>query len=133
MDIEFKDELTYAGTGGGSNRMTPRLFLQQGETFHPFAGASIPGVVRVLKDHYKKNGKWSYTTWNLRIAEGVTGWVVAGGEVREAGKPSYGEGAGRRASYLAATWAEIPEEMRPVVRACCPKSTARLDENETPV
>jgi hypothetical protein len=38
-----------------------------------FDGQSIPGCVAVLHTKYRKNGKWSNTTYSLRIAD-ARGW-----------------------------------------------------------
>lgn len=35
-----------------------------------FTGKSIPQSVRVLKEQYEQNGKWSHTEWELLVEEG---------------------------------------------------------------
>ena len=36
-----------------------------------FAGESIPGVCQVVSRSYKKNGKWSYSTWEVELSSGL--------------------------------------------------------------
>ena len=49
----------------------PRLFFVRGGTIAKFAGVSIPGLCTVLSTKYEKNGKWSNSAFQIRIAEGV--------------------------------------------------------------
>ncbi len=37
-----------------------------------FGGVTVPGAVTVLKENYSKNGKWSYTEWEVEPCEGAT-------------------------------------------------------------
>jgi len=130
MKFQFRDELVYAGFGGGSNRMTPKLYLQTNEEIHQFKGVSIPSVIRILTDRFHKNGKWSYTTWQLQSGEGVRVWRVQGGFLTELqdGKET------NPIRFLDFTsWNEVPEDAKKVVRIALPKTSARLDENEKPV
>ena len=43
--------------------------------FVEFAGETIPGVVRVVRSDYSKNGKWSHSTWDCELAEGIVATV----------------------------------------------------------
>ena len=36
-----------------------------------FTGKGIPGAVTVIKEDYEKNGKWSYSTWTVELADGM--------------------------------------------------------------
>ena len=127
--ISHDDELTYAGTGGGSNRHRAFLHLEKDGVFHPFDGKSLPGVCRVVGDNYKKNGKWSYTAWTLQLADGVVAWTNRGGALRDLSGL-----VPERASYVnAKTWADVPAPLVRVLRALCPNASARLDEADKPV
>ena len=35
-----------------------------------FEGRSIPPALKVVNESYKKDGKWSHTTWDCEVAEG---------------------------------------------------------------
>lgn len=131
MEFSFANELVYAGTGGGSNRMTPRLYFQATGLIYEFKGQNIPGFVRVLSDSYKKNGKWSYTTWRLRAGAGVKVWRVQGGYLSEL---SHEGKEVEPFCYIGLnSWDQVPAAMRDVFRVALPKTTARLEENEQPV
>ncbi len=136
MNIVFDDEKTYAGSGGGSNRHTPKLAFLLPAVPGPspqevvlFSGVSIPGVCRVLTEKCHKNGKWSYTTWEVKVADGVEAWTNRGGQVSALG----GEGAPKeKTSWLVATWDAVTVPTG-VFRALCPTHAGRLDENDKPV
>jgi len=36
-----------------------------------FTGREVAGAVRILKDEYEKNGKWSYSTWTVELADDI--------------------------------------------------------------
>lgn len=127
--ITHKDELVYAGTGGGSNRHRPVLHLEKDGQFHEFKGASIPGVCRVIRDDYKKNGKWSFSTWTIQLADGVQAWTNAGGRVADLS----GLCALTSPLTMAATWADVPEPLRRVVRSIYPNNAQRLNEADAPI
>ncbi|NCC29884.1 MAG: hypothetical protein EOM22_17510 [Gammaproteobacteria bacterium] len=42
-----------------------------------FTGESIPGVARIIKEDYEKNGKWSKTTWSVELADGIHGFSLS--------------------------------------------------------
>lgn len=64
-NLEWSDEM-------GSRGRAAWLVLVKGGTITAFAGASIPGLVAVLGSQYRKNGKWSHTSYRLALAPGVT-------------------------------------------------------------
>ncbi len=126
--LKFDDELTYAGIDGGSNRHRPRLLLQKGEALVEFAGSSIPGVIRVDGEQPVKNGKWSYTKWELSVASGVLAWTQRGGKIRPLNVDD-----GPSTDYQRVTrWADVtvPEA---VVRHLASLTARRLDLNELEV
>ena len=63
-NLEWSDE-------DGSRGRRAHLILRRGEELIRFAGKSIPGVVAVCGSDYTKGGKWSHTTYRLRLAAGV--------------------------------------------------------------
>lgn len=128
----WNNEQTYAGTGGGSNRHTPALHLYAPGARCPvvrFEGVSIPGLVRIESSHYKKNGKWSFSSWTLRTAEGVQAWTNRGGSFYEV----TGADEFKISWHEVTSWEQIPEHLRPVFRVVCPNSSQRLDDNARPV
>lgn len=46
------------------------LLLKGGDIYN-FDGRSIPGIVHAREIEHKKDGKWSYTTFAMRLAQGV--------------------------------------------------------------
>lgn len=46
------------------------LFIKDGVIYN-FSGKNIPGVVVVVTEAYHKNGKWSYSDYKLKLAEGI--------------------------------------------------------------
>lgn len=128
--IDWNDELVHAGTGGGSNRHRGSLTLQAPDgAMIAFAGASIPGLCRVLNEKYNKNGKWSFSAWTLKLAPDVKAWTGKGGTLRDLSEQS-----DVRIRYHGVNaWSEVPEEIRPVFRVVLQKTSARLDENGKPV
>lgn len=46
------------------------LLIKNGKVY-PFKGEGIPGVVAIRGTSYRKNGKWSSTTYRLEVASGV--------------------------------------------------------------
>lgn len=130
MEFQHSDEQVWAGYGGGSNRMTPKIYLQARGQVVPFTGQSITGFVRVLAERFHKNGKWSYTDWTLRAGEGVRVWRNKGGSLYEVigGKDTNGI-----CHVDLKSWEGVPLDAQEVMRAILPKTSARLDENEKPV
>lgn len=71
-------------------------FLRGGQLPVRFEGKSIPGVCAVISERFKKNGKWSGTTYSIRVADGVrplpgaAGWetfTFLEGLAKATGKP----------------------------------------------
>jgi hypothetical protein len=135
--IKFDDELTHAGTGGGSNRHHPVLYFRRGaEPPVKFDGTSIPGICRVDRDSFHKNGKWSFTTWWISIADGVTAWRLSGSWIESVNDLVDGRPRVRLNRWEAISWAEVDAVgvPREVARAIAPKTLAdRLDANAQPI
>jgi putative CRISPR-associated protein (TIGR02620 family) len=47
----------------------------QGECIHWFAGEDIPGVIRVLRSEWVREGKWSHTRYRLALAPDAR-WIT---------------------------------------------------------
>ncbi|MBI4356494.1 MAG: hypothetical protein HY559_01255 [Gammaproteobacteria bacterium] len=66
--LQYNDGLLNAGR-------TPKLFLVLSNgNIVKFQGENIPGILVVKSSKYQKNGKWSNTTYQLEIADGVGVW-----------------------------------------------------------
>lgn len=76
-------------SGTWSNEMGSRsrrawLLLVKGEKIVNFTGQNIPGVVVIRGTDYRKNGKWSHTTFRLELAQGVQ--AISGRDGWETGR-----------------------------------------------
>jgi hypothetical protein len=65
-NISYNNGLCHGGR-------TPKLWVVHRGEVHLFGGESIHGVVAITSSTYQKNGKWSNTTYQLRLAEGAVG------------------------------------------------------------
>ncbi len=72
---------------GHRDRKAWALLITTGRVL-PFTGSSIPGMVAVLGTTYRKDGKWSHTTYRLELAAGVR--LITGRDGWEQG--SFAEG-----------------------------------------
>ena len=61
---DYNDKLESAGR-------SPRLYLAKGGEIHKFTGENIPGFCAIVTSQYKKDGKWSNTTYQLDLVPGV--------------------------------------------------------------
>jgi len=61
---EYNDGLLPAGR-------RPRLYLAKGGEVRKFTGENIPGFCAIAASRYRKNGKWSNTTYQLDLAPGI--------------------------------------------------------------
>lgn len=123
MEIEYND-------GMGSRGRYPHLFIVHLGSICEFKGQNIPGVLTVRKSQYKKNGKWSSTTYTLALAEGAVphawrdGWEEGTLE----------EGLGVWTATEFAGMLSISEEVaRDFLASSWPKTFARMTDREKPV
>jgi hypothetical protein len=79
---------------------TPQLLVLSEGKLEVFQGKSIPGKVVVTGSHYKKNGKWSGTTYQLVVGKGTIlvdycrpfdGWGQTWSDLAMSLKPLNGE------------------------------------------
>lgn len=120
---------TFDDRRGHRGRGHKNLLLVRQQVVIPFAGETIPGVVRVLRRDYAKQGKWSHSTWSVECAPGVLAFSL--GEDWETGE-----------YFNSATWAGAAQEFRArlpegaspedgvlerAIRALFPRTTERLD------
>jgi len=121
-----------------SNGMLPRgrspwLLLVKGGKLQQFKGQSIPGLVAVTGDRYKRNGKWSATTYQLALAKDVR--ALSGANGWETG--SFLEGLSACVRKQLNTWADVAEalgvsreEAEKFVRGYAEGTAATLDKRQ---
>ena len=77
-------EVTYCDKQGSRDREAWAIVISPLGEIHAFTGNNIPGLVIVLGHDYHKNGKWSNTTYRLKVApgarfiSGLMGWETGG-------------------------------------------------------
>jgi len=110
------------GLESGSRR--PRLYLTKAGKAVKFLGENIEGYCVIASSQYKKNGKWSNTTYQLELAPGVKPLSFL--------SPLHGTWGDNFTS-----WGEVAENLglpievaREVVGMEYPKTEERLDEVE---
>ncbi len=74
--------------GQGSRGRKAMLLVGRGEEIHQFVGQSIENVVGVAGSDYVKNGKWSHTTYTLRLP--TDGWHYIASQSWEEGEYFHG-------------------------------------------
>lgn len=117
----------------GSRSRKAWLLLLKGEQVLNFTVQSIPGVVVVRGTEYKKNGKWSHTTFRLELATGVR--AISGYDGWETGKFVEGIRSAVNFSKPIDTWADVANAMGVSVpsamqflRSWRPKAAEALDQ-----
>lgn len=124
-------EFTWSDRQGSRDRHA-WLLLVKGEKIVSFIGEAIPGVAVIRGSDYRKDGKWSHTTYRLELGEGVrafaglNGWEtgrfveglcsVVGGPVID-----------RWSDVANALGVSVPSAME-FLRAWRPKAAEALDE-----
>ncbi len=110
------------------------LIFIHGDEVILFRGESIVGVVVVSGTDYTKNGKWSYTTYRLQLADGVRYVAMRDGWNTGRFTEGLGEAVGRKTPD---TWLQVAEALGVSVpsvmkflRVCRPKAAEVLDETE---
>ncbi len=125
--MEWSDQL------GSRSRRAWLLFVKDGKVY-PFKGEGIPGVVAVRGSSYRRNGKWSHTTYRLEVAQGAR--HISGKEGWETGRFAEGlaSATGMRAVDL---WVEMANALGVTVpaaqeflRAWRPKAAEHIDAAE---
>jgi hypothetical protein len=73
VDALFPDtpmEVVSYNDGQGHRDCQISAFIYCRNNIYKFEGKSIPGIALVESENYTKNGKWSNTTYSIRIADG---------------------------------------------------------------
>ena len=106
-------------------RRKVNLVVIPGKGILPFSGETIPGVLRVLRENYTKNGKWSHTTWEVETSEGIrvithsqdfgTGqWLCSktwNSAIKEFQDSIAGSDPAHIERFIRATWPELAAEL----------------------
>jgi hypothetical protein len=72
MTFQYNDKL-------GSRSRKVNLYLVHDGKISIFTGQNMPGIVAILRQKYTKDGKWSNTSYELLLKEGVIPVVVRQG------------------------------------------------------
>lgn len=111
------------------------LLLCPGQGIVEFTGKDIPPVLRVVKEDYTRNGKWSHSTWTVEIQDDFE--LLAYGQDWEMGKffpgKTWPEALKRLNSKLDGKPAKMgitEAMMERAIRSIFPKSAAAIDAAE---
>jgi hypothetical protein len=125
--------MTWADRQGSRDRKAWLLLIKEGQVLS-FRGSDIPGVCAVVGTDYKKDGKWSFTTYRLLLAEGVS--AVPGRAGWETGRFTEGLGSAMGCK-TPDTWSEVAGLLGVSVPSCMswmrvsiPSAAERLDKVE---
>lgn len=119
----------------GSRSRTAWLLLIKNGTVHVFKGETIRGVCAIVGTDYKKQGKWSHTTFRMELAPGVR--AIPGMDGWETGR--FVEGLRDAVNYHQPIdrWVDVANalgvtltEARRFLQEWRPKAAAKLDEVE---
>lgn len=113
------------------------LLVVTSDAVTAFVGAHIPGKVAVLGEDREKAGKWSNSTFRLKVADNVR--LIAGHDGWETG--TFAEGLASEVGVKPPTnWAEMAAALgvpvdaaKAFLRAWRPKAAAKLDAAEAAV
>lgn len=122
---------TYCDKMGSRGRVSFAVLIASDGAVTAFLGASIPGLVAVTGKEYKKDGKWSNTTYRFALVEGVR--VITGHAGFESGLLP--DGVARATNQACDSWAGLaaamgadPASVETWLRAIAPRSAGVLDE-----
>jgi len=123
--LEWSDEL-------GSRSRSAWLLLVREDEVLVFPGTTTKGWVVVMGTSYRKNGKWSHTTYRLALYDGVR--AIVGKDGWETGTFAEGLRAATRSEAHLDTWPLLAgalgvsvESSKRFLRAWRPKAAERLD------
>ena len=123
--LEWSDEL-------GSRSRAAWLLLVKEDEVLAFPGSTTKGWVVVTGTSYRKNGKWSHTTYRLALYDGVR--AIAGKNGWETGTFCEGLRAATRSEAHLDTWPLLAgalgvsvESAKCFLRAWRPKAAEKLD------
>lgn len=128
------NELNWSDGIGHRSRASWLLFVDaKRDRITRFVGASIDGVVAVVGTSFKRDGKWSHTTYRLLVADGIR--VIDGRDGWETGRFVEGLQSAVSASAPIDRWPSVAEALGVSVpcameflRSWRPKAAEALDE-----
>ena len=75
-EYTFKDGAQH-GRGSGHDGPPRLYFVNKEGKYVKFFRNTIPGFCIVQNSEFHKNGKWSYTKWEILVHAGVTAWEMS--------------------------------------------------------
>jgi hypothetical protein len=133
MKTNTADRIEFEWSNGiGSRERRAWLLLIKGERVEVFTGSDVAGVVSIITSSFKKDGKWSKTTYRLGLFPGVR--AISGMDGWETGK--FIEGLRTAVSAVKVeTWSDVGSALGVSVPAAMaflrtwrPKAAEELDE-----
>jgi hypothetical protein len=125
-------EVTWSDVLGHRSRKAFSFVIKDGK-ISEFQGSSIPGVIAVVGKDFRKNGKWSHSTYQLVLAAGVC--FVAGHMGWETGYLE--EGLSSATSTKVRRWMDVANVLNIDLVECfrffrdyAPNMSVRLDKVE---
>lgn len=127
--------LVWSDKQGARDRAAWLLLVDSNGTVHRFLGDSIPEIVTIIGSDYKKDGKWSHTTYRLELGPKVR--PIAGRNGWETGR--FVEGLESAVSFNKPIdrWIDVANALGTTInnaqqflREWRPKAAAALDEVE---
>lgn len=124
--------IAYCDKPGSRDRIAFLVFVKDGIVI-PFEGQSIPKVCAILSERFRKDGKWSNTSYSLALADGVvainghSGWATG----------LMSDGVATATKLPANSWAELAvalgatrESTEEWLRKRAPRTSGVLDERD---
>ena len=97
-----------------------------------FTGVQIPGVARVLEKSFSKNGKWSYTSWDVELQGDAYGVILD--QDWETGKylnsQTWGLAVSEFGGKLKVVDTLTTEQLTVAIRALFPNTALSIDKAE---
>lgn len=112
---------------------SPMLFVGVGDRIERFEGKTIPGVVAVVRSDYRKNGKWSGTNYQLKLACGA--WLLHANQEWESGERFHGCSAvaDMIKQFRDAGCKAIDEAIIDALQQHCPNTLERVRKTEADI
>jgi valyl-tRNA synthetase len=118
--------------GSSGHRKMNVLVAPDRAAIIPFVGETIPGVARITKSQYVKQGKWSHDVWDIELADGwaVFVWWTSNANLQFVAAETWGQAIADVQSAIRNSRARVEvtaEAVENFIRTCLHKTAIRLD------